>query len=185
MKKINHPRRLALLALSCLPCGRDCRPVLVGLAARTHFRILAAGLKRTREHAGEGARLACEASAALALALRVFIASVWEALRAGRTAAAVSRPEPVRTFERFALPVIDVPAPVEHPETPAPSGKLQQGKGSPHLFVATPRKDGRRPGKARMTYKPFTGQALKAGEYLATREGRRYRRVETGQQAAA
>jgi hypothetical protein len=28
-----------------------------------------------------------------------------------------------------------------------------------------------------MTYRPFTGQTLKAGEYLATKEGRRYRRA--------
>jgi hypothetical protein len=36
-----------------------------------------------------------------------------------------------------------------------------------------------------MTYRPFTGQPLQEGEYLATKEGRRYRRAETGEQAAA
>jgi hypothetical protein len=164
-KSNNHPRRLALLALACLPSGRNCRPVRVGLVARTRYRVLAAGLKRAREHAGGGARLVGEASAALALALRVSFACVMEALRTGQKAAAVSQ-----TFERFALPLIDVVL----PDKPAPSTEHQQGK---ELFVATPRKDGRSPGKVRMTYRPFAGQRLNEGEYLATKEGRRYRRA--------
>jgi hypothetical protein len=36
-----------------------------------------------------------------------------------------------------------------------------------------------------MTYRPFTGQRLKEGEYLATKEGRRYRKVKGGEAAAA
>jgi hypothetical protein len=167
MRKYRHARRLALLALSCLPCGRYCRPIRVGLVARTRYRILAAGLKRAREEAGGGTHLVGEAAAALALALRVVIASVLEALRTGRKAATVRRPE------RFALPVIEVVQ---------PDAELQQGKD---MFVATPRKDSRRPGKVRMTYRPFTGQPLKPGEYLATKVGRRYKKGKGGEAAAA
>jgi hypothetical protein len=36
-----------------------------------------------------------------------------------------------------------------------------------------------------MTYRPFTGQRLKEGEHLATKEGRRYRRIKDGEAAAA
>ncbi len=176
MKTINHTRRLALLALACLPCGRCCRPIHVGLVARTRYGILAAGLKRAREEAGEAVRQAVKASAALALSLRVFVASVWEALRAGRTAPAVTRPEPVRNFRRLPLPVVEAPA------ATTPPHRQEEGRA---LFVASPRKDGRRPSKVRMTYRPFTGQPLKEGEYLAAKEGRRYRRVEAGGQAAA
>jgi hypothetical protein len=173
---INHPRRLALLALSCLPGGRSSRPVRVGLAGRTRYRIMVAGLKRAREEAGGAARLAVKASAALALSLRVFVASVWEALRAGRTAPVVTRPEPVRNFQRLPLPVVEAPA------ATTPPHRQEEGRV---LFVASPRKDGRRPSKVRMTYRPFTGQPLKDGEFLAAKEGRRYRRVEPEEQAAA
>jgi hypothetical protein len=36
-----------------------------------------------------------------------------------------------------------------------------------------------------MTYRHFSGQPLKEGEYLATKEGRRYRKVRGGEAAAA
>jgi hypothetical protein len=117
------------------------------------------------------------ASAALALALRVSCLPVLDA----RKAAAVSRPEPGKQFGRPPLPVIEVPTATTQP---APTSTHRQ-EVSPPLFVAGPRKDGRRPGQVRMTYRPFTGQRLKEGEHLATKEGRRYRRIKDGEAAAA
>jgi hypothetical protein len=82
--------------------------------------------------------MAVKAPAALALSLRLVIASILEA----RTAATVSRPEPIK---RLPLPVIEVPAPVGQRVGLPPKNEHPQGK---EWFAATPRKDGRKPARS-------------------------------------
>jgi hypothetical protein len=64
---------------------------------------------------------------------------------------------------------------------PAPTPKAKPAAGG--LYVASPRKDSRR--KGGVTYKPWTGKALKPGQYLAVKEGKKYRRATDQETAAA
>jgi hypothetical protein len=157
MTKHNTARRLVLLALTYLDTRRN---------ARRRFRQLVAAKKAAAVVlAGFNQTIAWLLSAGVTIAMAVL-----DQRRRNRKPA--SAPEPVGKPE---------PTPIASPALPNPTAEqvVQTDLPCPEvptspLFVASPRLDRRRQ-KVRLTYKPWKGQKLKEGQYLAVKDGKKYR----------